>query len=691
MVLARVVALLLPSLGVARAEEARPCPERMTHLAVLIGVGAYPDVSTVAATAGVPEARNASWKPLNASRDLDALGAALRRYGFRSGSPTHSTWRLLDEAATAGGIRGVLSELSACTSRRGAAAGGALRDVYVHYSGHGQQIPDDDGDEPDGWDESWVAWGAPMDPAEGYDFAQHVRDDDLRDALTAVRHHLGASGTLAMTSDSCHSGTISRGSAETTDDVARYAEPIGAPAAVYARASRQAQEEDLPAGPSGDGRAAAVVIGAAESSQPAWETWPEVMGLRQDGRMGRFTAALVEALTDPRAPATTWQGLFERVSARVVRMSPRQQPVLEGDGTIGLFGASGSVAEPYAVVAAVDAAARVVELDGGFLSGFAEGASVALHRAGADGPEDGRSRIAVGTVVRAEPTRAWVEVPSDAQLGAVAVGADRVFVTEGSYGSLALSVTFEAGAESAQPRVLRGIRITADGIPDVTVRASARGFSMQRRGDAQPFAIDVAPATVEALLTGALRSRLLDVVLASTGDGDADGLRMSAVPRDAYGRALSAVPPRFAALATGGALALLPGDRRFDLVIENPTPRAMYASLIVRDPDGQVAQLWPSDGFAHEPIAPGGSMPLPVQGDGSHVVGRGSLVLIASPAPNPLGSLFAVSGSRGPAQDALDALTGLSGEAVTTRGLQAATSGLSFDAHIYELFRLSAE
>jgi hypothetical protein len=127
LILARVVALLLPSLGVARAEEARPCPERMTHLAVLIGVGAYPDVSTVAAMAGVPEARNASWKPLNASRDIDALGAALRRYGFRSGSATHSTWRLLDEAATAGGIRGVLSELSACTSRRGAAAGGALR------------------------------------------------------------------------------------------------------------------------------------------------------------------------------------------------------------------------------------------------------------------------------------------------------------------------------------------------------------------------------------------------------------------------------------------------------------------------------------------------------------------------------------------------------------------------------------
>ncbi len=66
---------------------------------------------------------------------------------------------------------------------------------FITYSGHGGQIADTDGDEPDLLDETWVL----------YD--RELLDDELR-----MLWSLFASGTrILMLSDSCHSGTVARG------------------------------------------------------------------------------------------------------------------------------------------------------------------------------------------------------------------------------------------------------------------------------------------------------------------------------------------------------------------------------------------------------------------------------------------------------------------------------------------------
>jgi len=76
----------------------------------------------------------------------------------------------------------------------GSAAGDSL---FLHYSGHGASVRDDDGDEPDGKDECLV----PVD----YESAGLLRDDDVFKLVVAP---LPEGVQLTCVLDCCHSGTI---------------------------------------------------------------------------------------------------------------------------------------------------------------------------------------------------------------------------------------------------------------------------------------------------------------------------------------------------------------------------------------------------------------------------------------------------------------------------------------------------
>jgi hypothetical protein len=69
--------------------------------------------------------------------------------------------------------------------------------VYLHYSGHGVKLADDDGDEADGFDECLV----PLD----FQTKGIIRDDDLLKILVKPMAE-GVFVTSIM--DCCHSGSI---------------------------------------------------------------------------------------------------------------------------------------------------------------------------------------------------------------------------------------------------------------------------------------------------------------------------------------------------------------------------------------------------------------------------------------------------------------------------------------------------
>jgi len=69
--------------------------------------------------------------------------------------------------------------------------------VFLHYSGHGSRVPDEDGDEDDGYDETLV----PVD----FEQAGQIVDDDI---LSQLVQPLKSGVNMTCLMDACHSGTV---------------------------------------------------------------------------------------------------------------------------------------------------------------------------------------------------------------------------------------------------------------------------------------------------------------------------------------------------------------------------------------------------------------------------------------------------------------------------------------------------
>ena len=153
---------------------AKPTPPRVgVGRALLIGVNAYAELP-----------------PLRGARnDVERLRALLlTRYGFDE----RHVRVLTDEAATRAGILAALSRL--------VDEAGPNDAVYIHFSGHGSQVRDLDGDEDDGLDETICP----------QDARRPGVPDITDDELAALVGRLEA-GSAVIVLDSCHSGTALRG------------------------------------------------------------------------------------------------------------------------------------------------------------------------------------------------------------------------------------------------------------------------------------------------------------------------------------------------------------------------------------------------------------------------------------------------------------------------------------------------
>ena len=93
--------------------------------------------------------------------------------------------------------------------------------MVVHYSGHGSQVPDLEGDEPDGLDETIVPHDSGRaDPETGIGPANRdITDDEIYERLRKLSAKTDA---ITLIFDSCHSGTISR---DPFGELTRYLEP----------------------------------------------------------------------------------------------------------------------------------------------------------------------------------------------------------------------------------------------------------------------------------------------------------------------------------------------------------------------------------------------------------------------------------------------------------------------------------
>lgn len=269
-------------------------------VALLIGIGDYDPAN--------------GWENLSGQRDVDLMVAKLRQRGV----PLSHIHTLLNEQATKTGIEKALQTL-ADTLPPGS-------QLIVLYAGHARQLPDNNGDEADGYDEAIVLYDAP--PANRNAPEGYLRDDDLNRYLTQIRTRLGRAGSLWLLFDSCHAQTLNRGQQRAQHQRGGIA-PMGLPAT---KRPKRTDSNAVTYGsdwyetaPVSGQLAPYVLFSATTDGNPNFETTDA------SGRLlGPLTRAVAEVWSVSQ-PGETYRSLFQQVAVAMARFAPYQQPGLEGN------------------------------------------------------------------------------------------------------------------------------------------------------------------------------------------------------------------------------------------------------------------------------------------------------------------------------------------------------------------------
>jgi hypothetical protein len=203
------------------------------------------------------------------------------------------------------------------------AIGGLIKDakkgdtLVITYSGHGTWVPDSSGDEPDGRDEGLCP----------YDIGNvgPLLDDDIR-GLFGKR---AAGARILLISDSCHSGSVTRGREDDLDP--------GAP-----RARFMPLEAWMPAGelPATTRRPAKLVVGLSRAGsdlllagcQDTEYSWDTSFKGRPNGA---FTYYALKTLRERRP--TTYEAWFKAIREYLPSTRLPQAPQILGSGVARRF------------------------------------------------------------------------------------------------------------------------------------------------------------------------------------------------------------------------------------------------------------------------------------------------------------------------------------------------------------------
>ncbi len=317
--------------------------------ALLIGVSKY--------SRGIDE--DEEWWNLNSKNDIEAIKQTLiRKFNFKQAEiKTLLTKQETTKKSILNGFRDLIAKVKA----------GDI--VYLHYSGHGSQVLDDNGDELDGLDETLV----PSDYQSRQDGSRNIRDDEIGKFLEELKAKNPSNVTFVV--DSCFSGTITReGRQFVRGESYKGKTPKVNPKAAADDSSGLLSTKSL-----GNNF---VIISATRSDQTAKETDND-----STGKMGALTYSLIKAFNEA-TPKTTYQDVFERVQTIVSQRVDGQNPQIEGEtGTILLQG-NAIPSEPYILVTC-DPKKNLI-LQAGSLQGMTKGSKFAIYPNGTKSQNSGK-------------------------------------------------------------------------------------------------------------------------------------------------------------------------------------------------------------------------------------------------------------------------------------------------------------
>jgi hypothetical protein len=340
---------------------------RPRRIALLVGISAY----------NRKDITGSRVSDLYCDRDIELMAKLLKssRFGF------DEVITLQNEKATREGIREAFEALI-----RNAGPGDI---VVFQFSGHGQSILDDGEDESDGLDEAFLPYDYVT--ADPYSTGVcRIRDDELGAWVDTLSGKMKGQGQVFIILDSCHSGSATRGDANSRGV------PWSGPLPERLRVGTARDVKESSGFDRGD-RPNVLVLSACRSNEQAAD--------RVDKQMGVLSFFLQEVLSSA-GPKTSYRALFETVRTRVaLHTKDAQHPVMEGNIDREIFG--GSVNPPLPYVTVLVREDDVMTLDAGVFQNVTVGSSYAVYR---DAGDD-KSLLAHAVVEEVDTYKSFARIP----------------------------------------------------------------------------------------------------------------------------------------------------------------------------------------------------------------------------------------------------------------------------------------
>jgi hypothetical protein len=362
-------------------------PDLRQKWALLIGINSYPNFLPRGQLSGC-------------IHDIEVMRQVLEKsFNF----PENHVVSLTDEQATREGILAAMKDLVARI--------GEDDIVVFHYSGHGSQMTDLEGDEPDGLDETIVPSDSGRFPHENRD----IKDDEI---YLWLKELTAKTSTATLIFDCCHSGTIVRddfgGAVRWVEADLRHAEDL--PPSPIPQAFRGGLDGGRDVGPSGWlplGQRYVLVSGCSRDEK-ACEV-EEPAGVCH----GALTFFLSQELLKAES-GTTYRDVFEALAPRLSSRFSDQHPQLEGARDLQVFGVDRI--EPMKFVPIVLRSTDRVILGGGAACGLTEGSEWAVYPASTKSIAPGDEPLGVVSLTSVKAVTSEARLLREVQPGAVVAG-----------------------------------------------------------------------------------------------------------------------------------------------------------------------------------------------------------------------------------------------------------------------------
>ena len=358
-----------------------------TKHALIVAIGNYPD----------PDVNG--WPVISSQNDVPLIKNAL----LMSQQFSEKNIRVLvDSMATKKAIVEALDNLIAEVNSGDV--------VVIHFSSHGEQIEDDNGDEMDGLDEVIVPYGAVYsdDPTKFDKLSSgYIRDDLFGEKVTQLRNKLGKDGDLLVIIDACHSGTGTRG-VETSK--IRGGKPAMVTNKTIAKKLPGSDEKGVFKEKSdaklSSNAARFVLISGAQAKESNYECNDD-----NNNPVGSLSYAFSKAISALQGDIT-YRGLFAMIENIMRIKAPKQKPVLEGDGIdFKLFGGNYEKQQPFFSINQTLGNSSQVVLKAGYVSGITIGSTINFYATGTTNTT-GKKPMNSGKVISTNSFTATVKLDS---------------------------------------------------------------------------------------------------------------------------------------------------------------------------------------------------------------------------------------------------------------------------------------